>query len=123
MILWRKGQPSVHYLVRTTHRQNTNFTTLGILREGFRVSPAVIPRLSVPPSATVVTEVAPSKQQKPTSKAGGHKNTSKSSEASYKRGTRYSPIAPPYVSVLGIHAYIDKNPEYYEQNDSNDFQG
>lgn len=33
-----------------THRQNTNLTTLGMFLEGFFVSPAVIPRLSVPPS-------------------------------------------------------------------------
>ena len=36
--------------------QKTNFTTLGILREGFLVSPAVIPSDSVPPSAMVLIE-------------------------------------------------------------------
>ena len=32
------------------YRQKTNLTTLGIFRDGFLVSPAVIPRLSVPPT-------------------------------------------------------------------------
>ena len=33
-----------------SHLQNTNLTTLGIFFDGFLVSPAVIPKLSVPPS-------------------------------------------------------------------------
>jgi hypothetical protein len=34
-----------------SYLQNTNLTTLGMFRDGFLVSPAVIPRLSVPPTA------------------------------------------------------------------------
>lgn len=34
-----------------TCRQKTNLTTLGMFLEGFLVSPAVMPRLSVPPTA------------------------------------------------------------------------
>jgi hypothetical protein len=33
-----------------TYRQNTDLTTRGIFLVGFSVSPAVMPRLSVPPS-------------------------------------------------------------------------
>lgn len=33
-----------------TCRQKTNLTTLGMFRDGFVVSPAVMPRLSVPPT-------------------------------------------------------------------------
>lgn len=35
----------------SSYRQKTNLTTLGMFREGFLVSPAVMPRLSVPPTA------------------------------------------------------------------------
>ena len=38
------------YQKNVAHLQKTNFTTLGMFREGFFVSPAVIPRDSVPPS-------------------------------------------------------------------------
>lgn len=33
------------------YRQKTNLTTLGMFLDGFFVSPAVMPRLSVPPTA------------------------------------------------------------------------
>ena len=44
--------------------QNTSFTTLGMFLEGFLVSPAVIPRLSVPPTAAMhIVRVSRRKQR------------------------------------------------------------
>lgn len=37
-----------------TRLQNTNLTTLGMFVEGFFASPAVIPKLSVPPSIEIM---------------------------------------------------------------------
>ncbi len=43
-----RGEGELYSMV--THRQNTNLTTRGMFLAGFSVSPAVMPRLSVPPS-------------------------------------------------------------------------
>lgn len=96
-----------------SHLQNTSLTTLGILREGLRVSPAVIPRLSVPPS--VQSQVPVLKiSQKPTSKTSRYKHSCKSSEATNERSTGYRPVMSADIGVRCVDADID---EYANDNE------
>lgn len=96
----------------TSHLQNTSLTTLGMLREGFRVSPAVIPRLSVPPSIQKLDFVLKFSRE-PTCKASRYKYICKPREATDERGARDRPVMTTNVGVgcvdADIHEYAGNN--------------
>jgi hypothetical protein len=89
----RRDKVRQNYAFHGFYLQNTSFTTLGMFLEGFLVSPAVIPRLSVPPTAAMhcegeSTEVVIT----PTGKAGRHKNSRKTSKSAHKRRPSNFPV-------------------------------
>lgn len=55
---WKLDQHRYAVKMGCTHLQKTNLTTRGMFFDGFLVSPAVIPRLSVPPSEKELSEAS-----------------------------------------------------------------
>ena len=103
--------------------QKTSLTIRGMFLEGFRVSPAVIPKLSVPPTKT--------KNQKYricisegslTCKASGHEHSGKTAKTTNKRGTRYCPITDSDESAFRVEANIDQHSNDYEEDYSYNLQ-
>lgn len=91
---------NVRRLIGQSYLQNTNLTILGMFREGFFVSPAVIPKLSVPPTAEA--SEMPSRDittTTPTGKTGSDEHTRKSAESADERRTGDVPILASNIFV------------------------
>jgi len=86
-----------------------------MLREGFRVSPAVIPRLSVPPSIQKLGFILKYLRE-PTRKTSRYEYICKPSEATDERGARDRPVMTTDVGVGCVDADIDE----YANNDECD---
>jgi len=105
---------------KSTHRQKTIFTTLGIFLDGFSVSPAVMPKLSVPPSAQFETRkkhlrnITPDKEL--TRKTRGNKHIRKPAKSADEWRSRYMPIMPSDIVVFvvdtDIHEDADDNKDH-----------
>jgi hypothetical protein len=93
--------------------------------EGFLVSPAVIPRLSVPPSGNMgVTNIKSCGfWKRHTGKTGGDENSGEAPEASDKWSSRYAPISRSDKLVLFVEAKIDENTENDKYQHGRDFEG
>jgi len=89
----RKDEVRQIYTLHEFYLQNTSFTTLGMFLEGFLVSPAVIPRLSVPPTEGLHREDESMEVTiTPTGKASRHKNSRKSPKSAHKRRSSNFPV-------------------------------
>jgi hypothetical protein len=104
-----------------TYRQKTNFTTLGILCDGFSVSPAVIPKLSVPPSTKRIRSVSEVWNRVITSKTRRYKYSRESTPTPHKWRTGYVPVPQANILVFAIDANIHKNADNDEDNDGGNF--
>ena len=98
--------------------QKTNLTIRGMFLEGFSVSPAVIPKLSVPPTKNprIKTIRYADLKGSLTRKAGGHEHSSKTAKTANKRSARYHPITNSDKSMLRIEANIDQYSDKYEED-------
>lgn len=107
-----------------SYRQNTNFTTRGILRDGFFVSPAVMPSDSVPPSIGVNQLPLPkaSDVQTLTRETGSHKDLGKPSKAANKWCTRNTPILATDIMVRLVHTDVDEYTDDDEDDDGRDLK-
>lgn len=124
MILMSKDEPRTsvngsYY----AYRQKTNLTTLGIFFEGFFVSPAVIPKLSVPPTKEARISGKLDLRLPLTCKAGRYKHPRKTTEATNEGGTWNSPIAASDVPAFTVDPDIDQDPHDDKDDDCDDFQG
>jgi len=94
--------------------------------EGFFVSPAVIPKLSVPPSVEIIDSIVIGRQEagspQLTGEACRHKHTSKPTKSSHEGCAGKPPILTTNITVLRIDSYIDKNTNYDEHDDRYHFQ-
>lgn len=109
-----------------TYRQNTNLTTRGIVFDGLRVSPAVIPKLSVPPSAqphSLSTASSPITGRTRTSKGGSDEHACKPAEPADKRRAGDVPVLASDVCVLVVRAQVDGNAHDNEDNDGDNLDG
>lgn len=106
----------------STYRQKTSFTTRGSVRDGFLVSPAVMPRDSVPPSARMSESSTFQKGNARTSEARCHKHTSESTKTTHERRTRYMPIPGSNVFMRRVSSHIHDDTEDDEDDDSNDLE-
>lgn len=108
------------FIESLTHRQNTNLTTRGMLREGFFVSPAVMPKLSVPPTESPVSHKAGSEHPSAlTGKTSGDKHLCEATEATNKGRPGYSPVFAADISVLLVHTHIHEY-AYDDEDDDRD---
>jgi len=103
------------------HLQKTSFTTLGIFLDGFLVSPAVIPKLSVPPTKQCQS-MSPSGYKTRTGKARRNKNLRKTTKTTNKWCSRNRPIVASNVSMVRIVSRIDEYANEYKQNNGDDLQ-
>lgn len=104
-----------------SYRQKTNLTTLGIFREGFLVSPAVMPKLSVPPTIWGQPENQLWMPSLHTCKACCDEYVGEPSKTPDKWCTRYPPIATTDVPMLRIDSSIDNDASYSEDYDGHNF--
>lgn len=108
---------------RKKYRKKTNLTIRGIFLVGFLVSPAVMPRDSVPPSIKTSSEtMLREKEIIPTCKTGRHEYLCKPSESTNKRCARNAPIFGSDCLVSGVETSVHKNAYEYENDDGYDFK-
>jgi hypothetical protein len=103
-------------------------TTRGIFFEGFCNSPAVRPKLSVPPSrkGSINEQFYFVGKRKKflilTSIASRHENFSKSTETSHKGGARDTPILGPDKRMRLVESKVHEQPDDDEDDDSHNFK-
>jgi hypothetical protein len=95
--------------------------------DGFSVSPAVIPKLSVPPSIKakrryLILCKAEDLAEIPTRETGSNKHISESTESTNEWCARYMPIMATNIMVLVVDADIHENPDDDKDDDRSNFQ-
>lgn len=91
--------------------------------DGFFVSPAVTPRLSVPPSAVYLSDAPGMKGKKRhTSKAGSDEHACKPAESTAKWSSFDSPVATADVFVVRVDTDVYENAQDNENQDRRHFE-
>jgi hypothetical protein len=93
-----------------------------MFREGFFVSPAVIPRLSVPPSTSHEHTARVNEMRRRTGEAGCHEHAREATDPSDERCAGYAPVGEPDRLVSGIETDVDSDPDEHERDDRNDLE-
>lgn len=108
-----------------TYRQKTALTTRGMFFDGFSVSPAVIPKLSVPPSSKIYVLMRSERSDwlQLTSKTSGHEHLRETTKATNKRCSRYIPVMAPDIVMIMVNTNVDQNTKNDEYDDCNNFKG
>jgi len=91
--------------------------------DGFSVSPAVIPKLSVPPSIKA-KELCKAEELVTTltCETGSNKHIGESTESTNEWRARYIPIMATNIMVLVVDADIHENADDNKDNDRSNFQ-